>query len=134
MKCWALIATLLFALINCSTNDLIKPIHGEGLAGTWLFYEQGYSPGSGYIINKIPAKPQQTLTFTADRKVHAQGDGLNYYQSFSRFTLDTLNTAVRIHYSPSETNYSEGIYLKNDTLRLYQSCVEGCHSGFVRIK
>lgn len=137
MKRWALMATLLFALLNCRSNDSdnsVKPIHGEALAGTWLLYERGYSPGSGYIIEKIPAKPEQTLTFTADGKLHAQGDGLKYYQSFSQFRLDTLNTAVRIHYSPSETNYSEGVYLKNDTLKLYQPCIEGCHSGFVRIK
>lgn len=134
MKRWTLIPTLLFTLINCRSTYSVNSELRDSLAGTWLFYEQGYSPGAGYIINKIPAKPEQTLTLTANGRIQAKGDGLKYYQSFNSFRTDTLNQVTRIYYSPSTTNYSETIRLSGDTLRLYQSCIEGCHLGFLRIK
>ncbi|GAB2599870.1 hypothetical protein [Spirosoma areae] len=136
MNRWTLMATILLGLLNCRSDDSIKPVHGEGLAGTWLLYETGYSPGAGYIVDKIPSKPAQTLTFTADGQVRAQGDQLKSYQSYTSFRTDTTNKIVQIHFSPNVSGYagSQWITLKNDTLTLHPPCIEGCHSAFVRVE
>ena len=138
MNRWLVIVTLLVTLMNChsdnSPDDSITPVHGQGLPGTWQLFERGYSPGAGYIIDKIPSKPEQSLTFTADGHMQAMGDGLSAYQAYSQFRLDTVNQMVRINFTPSTSQYAERVYLSNDTLRLYQSCYEGCHLGFLRIK
>lgn len=135
MKRWTLPLILsVFVLLNCQSNESIKPIHGQGLAGTWLLYESGYSPGAGYIVDKVPSKPQQTLTFTSDGHLQVQGDLLKNYQSFTQFRLDSVKQSIRLYYTPSISNYSEAIYLNNDTLKLYQPCIEGCHLGFLRVQ
>ncbi|GAB4021137.1 hypothetical protein GCM10028808_65050 [Spirosoma migulaei] len=134
MNRWLIILTLLAILINCHSDDSIIPIQGSGLPGTWQLFERGYSPGAGYIIDKIPSKPEQYVTFTADGHLQAQGDNLKTYQAFSRFRLDSLNQMIRIRFIPSASEYTEQVYLSSDTLRLYQSCFEGCHLGFLRIK
>ncbi|MVM32999.1 hypothetical protein GO755_23360 [Spirosoma sp. HMF4905] len=138
MTRWLIVLMLLATLVNChsdkTSDDSVTPVHGDGLPGTWLLAERGYSPGAGYIIDKIPSKPEQTLTFAADGHMQAQGDDLKAYQTFSQFRLDTTNQMVLIHFAPNTTDYYERVYLRNDTLKLYQSCYEGCHLGFLRIK
>lgn len=134
MNRWLIVLTLLITLMNCHSDDSITLIRGSGLPGTWQLFERGYSPGAGYIIDKIPSKPEQSLTFTADGHIQAQGDALKAYQAFSQFRLDTTNQMIRINFIPSTSQYAERVYLSNDTLRLYQSCFEGCHLGFLRIK
>lgn len=134
MNRWLIILPLLLTLINCHSDDSIKLIHGSGLPGTWQLFERGYSPGAGYIIDRISSKPAQSVTFTADGHLQAQGDNLKIYQAFSQFRLDTMNQTALIYFAPSTTKYAERIYLRNDTLKLYQPCFEGCHLGFIRIK
>ncbi|WP_460960318.1 hypothetical protein [Spirosoma litoris] len=134
MNRWHLILSLLGILSNCHSNNSITPVYGQGLSGKWLLVEQGYSPGAGYIIDKIPAASQQILVFTDDRRVQAQGDKLRSYQFYTQFRLDTTNQVVLIHFSPSINGYSEQVSLSNSTLKLYPPCVEGCHLGFIRIK
>ncbi|WP_155297187.1 hypothetical protein [Spirosoma aerolatum] len=131
---------LLFCLTQCQLSediipdDPITPVAGQGLPGTWQWFERGYSPGAGYYIDQIPAKPAQTLTFSANGHLQVQGSGLINYQPFSQFRIDTTGSEILIRFLPSTANYSERIVLNGDTLRLYQSCYEGCHLGFLRIK
>ncbi|GAB4033942.1 lipocalin-like domain-containing protein [Spirosoma gilvum] len=135
-----IILLLLLTLTHCRLSEevipdaSITPVSGQGLPGTWQWFERGYSLGAGYSIEPIPANPQQTLTFTADGYLQVQGNGLINYQSFTQFKLDTTSSGVVIRFLPSTANYSERITLNGDTLRLYQSCYEGCHLGFLRIR
>ena len=137
MKLLIILSTLLLTLIHCQSADSIKPVHGQGLPGTWLLYETGYSPGAGYVVNKVPSQPAQTLTFTADGQMQAQGERLRGYQTFSTFRIDTVRTVAQIHYFPTSDSSStyERINLSGDTLTLSSPfCIEGCHSAFLRIK
>ncbi|GAB3953865.1 hypothetical protein GCM10028805_38450 [Spirosoma harenae] len=126
---------LMVSMITCHSNSDVQPVRGQGLAGTWLLYETGYSPGAGYIVDKVPTSPQQTLTFTADGKIQAQGDKLKSYQSYTQFSLDSTANGVHIRYAPTNNaTYFERVTVRNDTLTLSPPCIEGCHSAFIRIK
>jgi hypothetical protein len=137
MKILSLISALSLLLFCCQSADSVEPIQGQGLPGTWLLYEVGYSPGAGYVTDKIPAQPAQTLTFTTEGQMQVQGERLRGYQSFTNYRLDTVNTRVQLHYLPViDSNFTyELAQIRNDTLRLSNpGCIEGCHSAFVRIK
>ncbi|WP_020594658.1 lipocalin family protein [Spirosoma panaciterrae] len=131
---------LLFLLTHCRLSEElipdnpITPVSGQGLPGTWQWFERGYSQGTGYYIDEVSSNPQQTIRFSADGHVQTSGSGLINYQSFSQFRLDTTSNGVYIYFLPSTANYSERITLNGDTLRLYPSCYEGCHLGFLRIR
>jgi hypothetical protein len=109
----------------------------KNLTGTWRFYEEGYSPGAGYIVNPIPATPPQTLTFLADGRLQKQGDRLTGSFAAPYYRVDSTATGRRVYFlnSPQATaTNSMLIQIRGDTLRLSPQCFEGCHFGFVRLR
>src|SRR5688572_29114233 len=65
----AILILLMIILFGCVENDDLCCSIPETskLAGTWLLYEQGYSPGVGYITEPVPPNPARTVTFDDDR-------------------------------------------------------------------
>ena len=114
---------------------------GSSIEGTWLLFEQGYSPGGGYFINEVPAEPAQTITFGPGNRMTSTVSGWEQYVSFDLSNGTTVNSfVIRFHKLPfagenrtleSHVSFEEG----GNKMRLSSPmmCIEGCHSGFRRI-
>lgn len=130
---------ILLACDNELPDDECCERYKDGsLTGTWLLYEQGYSPGSGYITVDIPATPAQTIQFS-DGQVTSTIDGFEEI-SYYKVLTDTVYNTQYVALYKSDPNLEENPYstysfdLSDSTLKLYYRwCVEGCHMGLRRL-
>ena len=130
---------LLVGLWSCQKTEYVQPVPGQPLIGTWQYVERGYSPGSGYIIEAIPSKPVQTISFAAQRSVSTVNVTDNSFTAARTYRVDSTgnNSAKLVLFDDKrqELAYSPmRIQIKSDTLELVPSCVEGCHFLFVRLR
>jgi hypothetical protein len=129
---------LLLLALGCSGTEPSPNTYG--LTGNWRFYEEGSSPGFGYIITPIPAVPLQKLTFLSNGRVQKQGDKLTGFFNSPYYRVDSSATAGRRLYFMTDPKADltklNGLFfqIKGDTLRISPQCFEGCHYGFVRIR
>lgn len=124
---------------GCDQNNFSNPEISDVLTGTWLLYEQGHSPGAGYIIEPVSSIPPQTMTFQANGDFSSTVKGLENLKYFqlnidsasnqlvlSLFVSRFLTADILIH------NYT--VEQEGDDLKLYfRFCIEGCHLGLTRI-
>lgn len=128
---------LLVLFITSCSNQGLGPA-GSGIDGAWRLYERGYSPGSGYYLDTIPATPLQSLTFTKKGEVHAQGELKGPFPfTAPYYRVTTVQNDLKIQFLASKkeesTNYLK-LQISGDTMRITPSCFEGCHYSFVRIQ
>ena len=130
---------LLFPL-SCKEECCSGDEDQSSLIGTWLLYEQGHSPGTGYIVEAVAPVPAQQIIFRPGNAMIATVDGLAQFKFY--FTADdSLSDDKIIKFyvkeplvsSPSTPSYSYKIIDGKLTLS-FRYCFEGCHLGFRRIK
>src|SRR5687768_6725548 len=119
---------------ECCSDD-------TGLSGSWLLYETGYSPGGGYIVEPVPSKPAQVLTFHSDLRITTTMDGLEEYKFYR--IVDGASSVEKIlalfkeepvdPVDEASLKHSYRFRLNGNDLKLYyRFCTEGCHMGFKR--
>jgi hypothetical protein len=119
--------------VCCGTFD------SDELAGKWLVYEKGYSPGFDYIVEDVPAFPAQTIRFNNGR-VQTTGDtfkGIHFYEILTDTATNTQYVALYSDDPEAETvpQSTYSFSLDNSVLKLYfRWCYEGCHLGLKRVK
>ena len=132
-------------LFGCVENDDLCcniPETSE-VDGTWLLYEQGHSPGFGYITEPVPASPAQTITFSHAR-VSSSVLGWEQFKYYEILNDTLVNTPYIALYSneppvqpetPSSDVPTYSFDLETNTLKLYfRWCYEGCHLAFRKVK
>src|SRR5688572_14090287 len=82
------IPIILIALLalSCDEKDCCAGAEKEGnddLAGDWLLFERGYSPGAGYIIEPVSAVPPQIIEFKNNGELSCSVSGLTEYKFYS---------------------------------------------------
>jgi hypothetical protein len=137
-----LLGIILFGCVKdddlcCSIPETSK------LEGTWLLYEQGHSPGFGYITEAVPASPAQTISFDQDRILSTVSgwERFKYYEILNDTLVNTPYIALYSNEPPvqPETPSSDvptySFDLESNTLTLYfRWCYEGCHLAFRKIR
>jgi hypothetical protein len=132
---------LIIVLNSCDEKDDNPTIESTAeLTGSWLLYERGYSPGSGYIVEAVPPTPSQVLIFE-EEEMSSSVKGLEDFK-FYEVSIDTVTqsefVALYKNKPPLQDEETSPTYLfdiTGDTLKLYfRYCIEGCHLAFRRIK
>lgn len=111
------------------------------LYGKWFLTEYGYSPGSGYVTNKVNPDPQLFVTFGFhDRMTSNLQEMMMYkYYKIEKNADSELLFVYLFSEKPDDTlslsEQSARIYLVNhedpSLLKLHMiGCIEGCHLGF----
>lgn len=147
MRYGATLLIILSLLASCSTV-LPESSAYKAVAGTWRLYESGNNPSGGfdYVVKSVSASSSQTIKLKANGRFKADGyDPLfvSLYTPIRAYRVEKIATDTHIYSfiyrdkRRGKGQYSEvrqGLILKNDTLRLNPSCVEGCHFSFVKVK
>ena len=123
----------LFSCAEMESND------SQIITGAWLLYEQGYSPGGGYVVKSVSDSPPQVIVLNQDGTLTSTMDGwkdYKYYQVLkdtmvlALFKLDPGSQPKKIE----ELDHSYNITFKDGGLRLeYRFCMEGCHLAFKKV-
>jgi hypothetical protein len=136
---------LVIILLGCVENDDLCCSMPETnkLAGTWLLYEYGYSPGAGYITEAVAPSPAQTMTFDDDR-VSSTVLGFERFKYYKILNDTMVNTPYIALYAdepgvqpntPSSDVPTYSFDLEGHTLTLhFRWCFEGCHLAFRKVK
>lgn len=145
MKIRETLLILLSLLTACSAIMRRRPVD-ESIVGTWRLYETGNdsSGGFNYSVKPVSSSPPQTITFQRNGHFYASvNDPLSQslYSSVRTYSLEKIatdTTTYSLVCQPKkrgkESTFRQGLFLRNDTLRLNPLCVEGCHFAFVRVK
>ena len=126
--CRSISLLIVFFLASCSSEG-VGP-DGSGLEGSWRLYEWGYSPGAGYTVEAVAAKPLQSLTFTGQGELSKQGDRLSGVFDVPYYRVDSSQTGLRLRLlkNPQDTSgISTDLRLEGNRMRISPPCVEGCH-------
>lgn len=112
------------------------------LTGRWQVYERGYSPGAGYITEAVPARPEQTITFSANNRFTSNISGIKTYEYYRILTDESNQQQILALFkedpgsaaiNQDEIEHSYTIELNDNKLKLYfRWCFEGCHIGLVK--
>jgi len=106
-------------------------IEGQ-ITGSWLLFERGYSPGSGYITEPVSENPAQTLTFRSNGQLISTVSG---QEDFKYYFVDVDQKVVAFYKQdpgptpdPSTYTTSYDFSFEEYNLRLnFRYCIEGCH-------
>jgi len=132
--CWSISLLIVLFMASCSSDGLGPG--GSSIEGTWRLYERGYSPGSGYNVEAVPAKPLQSLTFSDKGELIKQGDRLDSFFGSPYYRVDSTQTGLRLQLLKSQkdtSGLSAELRIDGNRMRISPPCFEGCHYGFVRI-
>jgi hypothetical protein len=133
---------------SCEHDQLLdkQPVDEEPIeqiAGSWLYFEYGYSPGDKYYTVPVPPNPPGIITFKVDRTMSSINMALDKYKYY-RILEDTLSSQQVLALfevdpgdepldlaglSPTYSFFWQGNHL---TLN-YRWCFEGCHMKFKRM-
>jgi hypothetical protein len=139
-----LFVLLIIFLFSCKDNDFNSSLE-QTLRGSWILYERGYSPGSGYIVNQIPDKPAQVIIFKSNNEMSTTIEGMTDFKFFLVAFDSIAKQKVLALYQdfptddlknpPKYYNHSYTVREEGDKLKLYfRFCIEGCHMAFKRLK
>lgn len=105
--------------------------------GEWILYEQGYSPGAGYITEDVAPVPAQTMTLNADGTIEATIKGWEKFKYYLILEQDNDNKILALYESkplnsnPDVNKLATSYQMAFDeegNLKLYfRWCIEGCH-------
>lgn len=126
---------------SCEENENMESVTPL-LTGKWQVYERGYSPGAGYITEAVPARPEQTITFSPNNRFSSNISGIKSYEYYrilkdesnqqeilALFKADPGNAPV----NQDEIEHSYTIEFTDNKLKLsFRWCFEGCHIGLVK--
>lgn len=137
--------SILLALwVGCTANDCCLPVDLENIAGEYLVYEYGYSPGDKYITVVVPSDPAQLLNFTAAGDFSSNYQGLDSFRFYQVYDHPTQGKVLALYeQEPPSANpvnldqlaHSYIMQVDGITLKLmYRYCFEGCHIGLQKIK
>ncbi len=110
----------------------------ENLTGSWLLYERGFSPGSGYEVVAVPAIPEKLIRFGSDGSFESNTEG---YEKYRRYRIEEDGDATVLAIATSEENFSSSTHslkftltFRDNALFLYTRwCIEGCHEAYKKI-
>ena len=134
-----LILIVLFAL-SCNDKECCSDLEKEGsgeLAGEWLLYENGYSPGAGYIIEPVSAIPPQIIDFKSNGELLCSVKGLTDYKFYS--VMGDVVGLFKTDPGPSPDSlaftHSYNFSFNDGKLKLgFRYCYEGCYLGFKKVE
>lgn len=124
-------------VIACDDNDNAKPSE----TGKWILYEQGYSPGVGYITEDIPLLPAQTLLLNEDGSLETTVKGWEKYKHYLILEQGVDENKILALYeekpltpNPDRETLAVSYTMEFDedgNLKLFfRWCDEGCHLAF----
>jgi hypothetical protein len=133
------------SLTGCEEKHDRQPTIGEAegaLEGRWILYEKGYSPGMGYIVEKVNTNPPSQLTLTWDKDFSSNISELTQFKFYRVATDSAVNKQILALYEEDPGNsipdsntvkHSYFIELNGNELKLsFRYCFEGCHLAFKR--
>ena len=134
------IILIAFLALSCSEKDCCVGLEKEGnneLAGDWLLFERGYSPGAGYIIEPVSAVPPQIIEFKSNGELSCSVSGLTDYKFYS-VNGDVVGL-FKSDPGPSPDSlaftHSYNFSFEDSNLKLgFRYCFEGCHLGFKKVE
>ncbi|MBT1702214.1 hypothetical protein [Chryseosolibacter indicus] len=136
----AVVLSIISLASTCDDNEShVSQVEPKNVAGRWVLYERGYSPGSGYITEQIPANPAQEITLEQTKRFTSNIQGLSDYKFYE--ILDDTNLQVKVlalfkakpegFVEINNLEHSYNLEVKDGNLRLaYRFCIEGCHMAF----
>ena len=94
---------------------------------------------SFFTTQRYPVNPPQTLTFTDDGKLVANGPEMTYYYPIKYFRVDaTYPDSLFIDFfittNRANVPVRQRLSVQQDMLTLLPNCEGGCYSKFVRVK
>jgi hypothetical protein len=134
------IILIAFLALSCNEKDCCVGLDKDGsneLAGNWLLFERGYSPGAGYIIEPVSAVPPQIIEFKSNGQVVCSVSGLTEYKFYS--VKGDVVGLFKSDPGPSPDSlaftHSYNFSFEDSNLKLgYRYCFEGCHLGFKKVE
>lgn len=150
MKKYSFILLIPTLLMFSHCENTIEENHCEFLTivgepdieGKWQVYEKGSSPGSGYVIEKVPNKPAQIVEFRSDNILvtNVLGDYSYYYLITDLTTGEDIVALYKTEQNAEEITMADlGVsyalkQCENGKISLsFRYCREGCHLGLKRI-
>ena len=126
--------------LSCNEKDCCEGEENEGnneLAGKWLLFERGYSPGAGYIIEPVSAIPPQIIEFKNNGVLSCSVSGLTDYRFYA--VKGDVVGLFKSDPGPSPDSlaftHSYNFSFEDSNLKLgFRYCYEGCHLGFKKIE
>jgi hypothetical protein len=123
-------------VVSCSEKDCCVGLEEDGtkeLAGEWILFERGYSPGAGYIVEPVGPAPPQIIDFKSNGELSCSVPGLTDYK-FYAVTGDIV-AFYKTDPGPSPDSltfiHSYHFSFEGKELKLsFRYCIEGCHLGF----
>jgi hypothetical protein len=90
-------------------------------------------------VRTYSANPAQTLTFSADGKLSANGAEMSYYYPIKYFRVDStssdsLGINLFITTNRATVPFRQGVSFQGDILMLLPRCERPCYSKFIRVK
>lgn len=136
-----LVCFLIILLSACQDNDFCCIDPENEIISTWILFERGWSPGSGYYVDPVSETPPQTMEIRSDGRFSSNIQGLEEYRYFAILQDQDWEILALFEKKPPknpDVDNLEHSYLiefhENDTVKLYfRYCFEGCHLGLRRL-
>src|SRR6187431_1580929 len=75
----------LFSCTEMESND------SQIITGAWLLYEQGYSPGDGYVVKSVSDSPPQVIVLNENGTITSTIEGWTDYKYY-QVLKDTIGS------------------------------------------
>ena len=133
---------LLIILLVSACEDEFCCINPEGdIVDTWILFERGFSPGSGYIVEPVSDNPAQTMVIRSDGRFSTNIQGLEKYRHFVILPDQDRQVLALFEGKPPKIPKLDKLehsyiieFQENGTVNLYfRYCIEGCHLGLRRL-
>ena len=118
----SIVGFVCLALIACSD----KAVQSDSIYGKWKLMQYYYSIGGPGEWRQASSENTSFLEFKEDGKVTHSGPNIQTYSEGFRLSKDTIvfvrtSDEIKVKYE-----------LKNNTLRIFPPCIEGCGQAYVR--
>jgi hypothetical protein len=141
--------TVFFILIITSVISCNHPgdsfVPDSEMQGTWIMYEEGYSPGNGYVIKPVSQVPPLTMVFSDENQFSSTLQFLGDYKFYSvtkdpqsdTWALGLYKVGPDPQKDPDPSRLMYDVKFEGGRLKLNPTfpsvCIEGCHMGFKRL-
>lgn len=120
--------------LSCQPDEPSLGVGDPRVAGTWQLHERSTYVDTTQVVEQVPVTPLQTLRFTDDGQIAAEGEKLVYYRSASYYRLDSAAGTLRLTFVLDRLNgdYQQSLLIANDTMTLLPPCEGTCYLKLVR--